>query len=105
MALRVHSLSLASYFPRPVPPLCGIAHRDIAALLEPKGDLPTVPTVPEPEGELGAGDLLDDLVKGRGARVSQTVEHVRELGVLGRAIGFDDVPERRRLRRRGLRIE
>ena len=61
--------------------------RDAAAVLAVRDPLLEVP------GRLVA--LI--CVKRDGVGVAQLVEHVGELGVLGRAAGVDDVPERRRV--------
>ena len=52
-----------------------------------------------------AGRLVGDAGQRRGVGIPHAVEHVGELGVLGCAVGVDDVPERRRLRRRRFRVE
>src|SRR5262249_55530499 len=80
-------------------------------------DAATVLAVTEPFGKawLQRGGYARHLVEGHdvrpddlilvGARLTECVEHVSQLGVLGRAVGGDNFPKRCRLRRWRLWVE
>ena len=58
----------------------------------------------EPRPKLGVGGDSNPIERDSG-RVSQPIEDIGQLGVFGRAVGVDDVPERWGLRRRRFRVE
>src|SRR5438309_1607230 len=73
-----------------------IADRAVTAALEAMGDLPPVLAISDPGLEVAVRLVLDPRERYR-VGIAEAVEDVGELGVLGCAVGVDDIPKGRGL--------